>query len=91
MLQGDMRSKEYRIHPTQKPVALYEFCLQRFARPGDKILDTHAGSASCLVAAHRLDHPWLGFELDPDYYRLAQERLDREISRNRLKPLFPFR
>jgi site-specific DNA-methyltransferase (adenine-specific) len=78
------RSNEKRFHPTQKPVALYAFCLRHFAKPGDKILDTHAGSGSCLVAAHQFGHPWMGFELDPDYCRLAQERIDRAMAQGRL-------
>jgi site-specific DNA-methyltransferase (adenine-specific) len=73
-----------RFHPTQKPVALYEFCLRHFAKPGDKILDTHAGSGSCLIAAHRFGHQWLGFELDPDYHRLATERIEREMAQGQL-------
>lgn len=53
MLQGDMKNKENRIHPTQKPVALYQWILEQFAKSGDKILDTHVGSASSLIACHR--------------------------------------
>ena len=78
-----------RIHPTQKPIALYEFCLRHFAKPGDKILDTHAGSGSCLIAAHRFGHDWLGFEVDPDYHRLASERLENERRQGRLFPPGP--
>ena len=66
-----------RIHPTQKPTMLYEFCLRHFARAGDKILDTHAGSGSCLVAARHYGLEWLGFELNPEYFHQAQERLLR--------------
>jgi site-specific DNA-methyltransferase (adenine-specific) len=80
MLQGDMKNKEYRIHPTQKPVALYEWLLSKFAKPGDTILDTHVGSASSLIACHRSRHKYVGFEIDPEYYRLAKERLDAETA-----------
>jgi site-specific DNA-methyltransferase (adenine-specific) len=73
-----------KIHPTQKPVALYEFCLRHFSRPGDVVLDTHAGSGACLVAAHRFGNPWLGFEIDPDYYRKSKEWIDREMAQARL-------
>lgn len=52
MLQENMKAKEKRIHPTQKPVMLYSWLLGRFAKPGDKILDTHVGSASSLIACH---------------------------------------
>ena len=67
---------EKRIHPTQKPVALYKWLLKNYAKPGDKILDTHVGSASSLIACHDLGFEYLGFELDPDYFRMATERLE---------------
>ena len=76
MIQGNMKSKEERFHPTQKPVALYEWILNNYAKPGDKILDTHVGSASSLVACHNLGYQYVGFELDPDYYKAASERLN---------------
>lgn len=76
MLQGDMKNKEMRIHPTQKPVKLYEWILSRYAKPGDKILDTHVGSASSLIACHNLGFEYIGFELDPDYFKAASERLE---------------
>lgn len=76
MLQGDMKNKEYRIHPTQKPVELYKWVIGRFAKEGDKILDTHAGSGSCLIAAYETGHDWLGFELDKYYYEKATERIE---------------
>lgn len=53
MLQGDMRNKEDRFHPTQKPVALYEWLLYHYAKKGYKILDTHVGSGSSLIACYR--------------------------------------
>ncbi len=80
MLQGNMKNKEYRIHPTQKPVALYKWLLKNYAKPGDKILDTHVGSASSLIACHDLGFEYLGFELDTDYYRMATERLEQHKS-----------
>ena len=67
---------EQRFHPTQKPVALYKWLLKNYAKPGDKILDTHVGSASSLIACHDLGFDYLGFELDPDYFRMATERLE---------------
>lgn len=78
MLQQDMKNKEYRIHPTQKPVRLYEWLLLRFAKPGDIILDTHVGSASSLMACRKTNHKYVGFEIDEDYYELARRRLDAE-------------
>ena len=75
-----MKNKEERLHPTQKPVALYEWILNKYAKPGDTILDTHVGSASSLIACHRTGHKFVGFEIDETYYKLASERLKREMS-----------
>ena len=58
MLQGDMKNKEYRIHPTQKPVKLYEWLLTNYAKKGQLILDTHLGSGSSAIACNNL-----GFEM----------------------------
>jgi len=80
MLQGDMKHKEYKIHPTQKPVALYEWLLNKFANPGDIILDSHVGSASSLIACHRTQHKFVGFEIDETYYKDAKARLDAEMA-----------
>ena len=68
--------KGHRFHPTQKPVALYKWLLKNYAKQGDKILDTHVGSASSLIACHDLDFEYLGFELDLDYFKMATERLE---------------
>lgn len=76
MIQENMKNKEMRIHPTQKPVALYEWQLTKYAKPGDKILDTHVGSASSLIACHNLGFDYVGFELDKDYYSMATKRLE---------------
>ena len=64
------------IHPTQKPIKLYHWLLNNYAKEGDKILDTHVGSASSLIACHDMGFEYLGFELDEDYYRMASERLE---------------
>lgn len=69
-----------RFHPTQKPVALYEWCLSRYANEGDIILDTHAGSASSLVACRNTNHKFVGFEIDEGYYEKAKARLDAEFA-----------
>ena len=66
-----------RIHPTQKPVALYKWLLTNYAKEGDLILDTHVGSASSLIACHDLGFDAVGFELDPDYYQASLERLQK--------------
>ena len=84
MLQENMKVKEIRIHPTQKPVALYEWLLNNYAKQGDKILDTHVGSASSLIACHNLGFDYIGFELDEDYYKLATERLEAVKAQTRL-------
>lgn len=65
-----------RFHPTQKPVALYKWILSNYAKSGDKILDTHVGSASSLVACRELGFKYVGFEIDEDYYAMAKKRLD---------------
>lgn len=69
--------REERFHPTQKPIELYEWILRRFAKQGDKILDTHVGSASSLIACHNLGFEYVGCELDEVYYKLACERIER--------------
>ena len=75
MLQNNMKDKEDRIHPTQKPVALYEWILTNYAKPGDKILDTHAGSGSSLIACENLHFKYVGFEIDKEYYDAACKRI----------------
>lgn len=65
-----------RIHPTQKPVALYEWLLKNYAKEGDKILDTHVGSASSLIACYNLGFEYIGFELDKEYYEKAKKRIE---------------
>lgn len=83
MLQENMKEKEVRIHPTQKPVALYSWLLEKYAKHGDLILDTHVGSASSLVACYRCGFHFVGFEIDPEYYKAANERLNTEMSQLR--------
>ena len=65
-----------RFHPTQKPPQLYKWILNNYSKPDDIILDTHAGSASSLVACHETGHKYVGFEIDPEYYEKAKKRLD---------------
>jgi len=64
------------IHPNQKPIALYRWLLENYAKPGDKILDTHVGSASSLIACEALGFEYVGFEIDEDYYEAAKKRLE---------------
>lgn len=82
--QGNKRLNEKRIHPTQKPIALYEWLLSRYAKPNDIILDTHVGSASSLIACYNTNHKFVGFELDEYYYKVSKQRLDTEMAQMRL-------
>ena len=75
MLQENMKRREKRIHPTQKPVALYTWILNNYAKEGDKILDTHLGSGSIAIACHDMGYSLDGYELDTDYYEAACKRL----------------
>ena len=74
MLQGNMKNKETRFHPTQKPVALYEWLLTNYAKEGDKILDTHLGSGSSRIAAYNMGFDFVGCEIDKDYFEKEEER-----------------
>lgn len=71
MLHDD---RDLRIHPTQKPVALYAWILSRYAKPGDKILDTHLGSGSSRIAAYDAGLNFVGCEIDKDYFKAQEER-----------------
>ena len=84
MLQGDMKNKEIRIHPTQKPVKLYEWLLMNYAKEGDKILDTHLGSMSIAIACHNLGFALTGCELDQEYYEQGIKRVKNHIAQTRL-------
>jgi site-specific DNA-methyltransferase (adenine-specific) len=75
-----MKNKEHRIHPTQKPVKLYEWLLKNYAKEGDRILDTHLGSGSSAIAAHYAGFDFVGTELDKDYYEAACNRFDQETA-----------
>lgn len=77
MIQHDMKNKEIRIHPTQKPVKLYEWLLMNYAKEGDKILDTHLGSGSIAIACHNLGFDLTACELDRDYYEAAIKRIEQ--------------
>lgn len=81
MLQENMKHKEKRIHPTQKPVALYKWILQTYAKKGYKILDTHMGSQSSRIAAWDLGFDYWGCENDEEYFTEGCERFEREKSK----------
>lgn len=82
--QGNKALNEVRIHPTQKPTNLYFWLLQNYAKEGDKILDTHVGSASSLIACQELGFEYVGFEKDKHIYELAATRLNSYKSQIKL-------
>jgi site-specific DNA-methyltransferase (adenine-specific) len=84
MLQGDMKNKEQRIHPTQKPVKLYEWLLTNYAKQGDKILDTHLGSMSSVIACLNLGYEITGTELDKDYFEAGVKRVEQSQKQQRM-------
>ena len=73
-----------RIHPTQKPIDLYKWLLSKYAKPGDRILDTHLGSGSSAIACHDGCFEMTGIELDPKYYAAAKQRIERHQMQGRL-------
>ena len=73
-----------RIHPTQKPVKLYQWLLSNYAKPGDRILDTHLGSGSSAIAAHYAGHDFVGIELDEDYFNAASKRFNESTKQEAL-------
>ena len=75
MLQPDMKNKQKRIHPTEKPYQLYKWILDKYAKQGDKILDTHLGSGSIAIACHDYKFDLTACELDKEYYNAAINRL----------------
>jgi len=82
--QAPQGGKMGRIHPTQKPVKLYEWLLANYAKEGDKIIDTHLGSGSSAIAAHYGGFDFVGCELDEDYFKAASERFERETAQQAL-------
>lgn len=84
MIQQDMKNKEQRIHPTQKPIALYKWLLTNYAKQGDKILDTHLGSQSSRIAAYDLGFDFWGCELDKDYFEQGNKRFEQYKAQQKL-------
>ena len=72
--------KDGTIHPTQKPLKLYKWLLKNYAKQGDKILDTHVGSASSLIACYQMNFDYIGFELDKEYFDKATKRIADEMA-----------
>ena len=73
-------ASQVKIHPTQKPVKLYNWLLSNYAKEGDRILDTHLGSGSSAIAAHYGGFDFVGIELDEDYFNAARARFDAETA-----------
>lgn len=84
---GSINAEPNRIHPTQKPVALYRWLLKKYAQEGDIILDTHVGSASSLIACYQMGFTYVGSELDKEFFDKATERLENEKSQIRFEDL----
>lgn len=75
---------EKRFHPTQKPIELYEWVFQQFAKPGDKILDTHLGSGSSRLAAYTMGFDFVGCEIDKEYFKMQEERFEKYTAQTSL-------
>jgi site-specific DNA-methyltransferase (adenine-specific) len=84
LLQQDMKNKEHRIHPTQKPIALYKWLLHNYAKPNDKILDTHIGSMSIAIACADYGFELVGCELDKEYYQAGIKRVQFHVAQKKL-------
>ena len=84
MLQQNMKDKEVRIHPTQKPVALYDWILEQFGSDANLILDTHVGSGSSRIACNKAGKQFVGFEIDKDYYEAQEKRFKDFVSQLRM-------
>ncbi len=84
MIQHNMKNKEHRIHPTQKPVQLYNWLLDNYAKNGDKILDTHLGSGLIAIACHYRGFDLTACELDEDYYNSAIKRIEEQTSQMKM-------
>ncbi len=80
MIQHDMKNKEIRVHPTQKPVKLYEWLLKNYAKENDKILDTHLGSGSIAIACHNRGFELTACELDKEYYEASIKRFKQQTA-----------
>lgn len=82
--QENMKNKEVRIHPTQKPVALYAWIFSLFAKPGMKIIDTHLGSGSSRIAAYNAGLDFWGYEIDKVYFDMQQARFEQHTAQENL-------
>ena len=80
VMQGNKKLNEQRIHPTQKPVALYAWIFQHYAKQGDRILDTHLGSGSSRIAAWDAGLDFIGYEIDPEYFEAQEKRFQQHTA-----------
>lgn len=85
--QGNKALNGQRIHPTQKPVALYAWIFSRYAKPGDRVLDTHLGSGSSRIAALNAGLDFVGIELDKTYFDLEEKRFSEYSTQTRMEDL----
>lgn len=83
IFEFDNRTSD-KIHPTQKPIKLYEWLLMNYAKQGNKILDTHLGSGSSRIAAYKNGFDFIGFELDKDYFDAQEKRFKIETAQQQL-------
>ena len=83
--QGNNKLWEKKFHPTQKPVALYKWLLSNYAKPGDKILDTHLGSGSSRIAAYEMGFDFTAFELDKEYFDAQEKRYKAHIAQLKME------
>lgn len=84
MFQEDMKNKQIKIHPTEKPYQLYKYCLEKYAKSGNKILDTHLGSGSIAIACHDYGFELTACELDKEYYDSAVKRIKNHVGQQKL-------
>lgn len=82
---GNIGADTYRIHPTQKPVALYQWILSKYAKQGDKILDTHLGSGSSRIACYNGGFDFWGYEIDKEYFEKQEQRFENHTSQLRME------
>ena len=80
----DLKGGKDRIHPTQKPTKLYKWLLKNYAKPNDKILDTHLGSGSIAIACHDYGFDLTACELDKEYYDKAMQRINNHVAQQKL-------
>jgi site-specific DNA-methyltransferase (adenine-specific) len=83
--KANAENKGYKIHPTQKPIALYQWIFKNYAKPGDLVLDTHLGSGSSRIAAHKAGLDFVACEIDKDYFEAQEKRYNEFISQLTLR------